>query len=216
MKRNILFFICIMVSVNSLRAHDYIQDIDSVYSHVNSCQYIKMVDSLVKASTINDKLIDYYQRFHGEKILVLTVSLNWSQYLDNNTISFKQDHKDYPFDIYLFDKNKIKGYVFMNDEGVYEITDTYPSFIRGYHRKVYRALRRIRKINPDHVLEWDYWGTYLYVKNGSMYVYSIDSNRSILLTEYLATNHHELCVYYDNINTIHSIGFRPCRSCSGW
>lgn len=192
MKYKVLFVVCVLFAADIVQAQDYIDEIKSVYSSVDSSQYLNKIESLDIPRYCSHETVSKCKNFQGDRTLILKVNLNWDEYVADRIIGFNPSNDKYPFDIYLFDKKKVRYFILMDESGIFDINERYVTLAKGYHRKISKALKRIMSINPDYILDWNYLGSYLYIKNDVMYVYSIVDNRSFLLTDYIKNNYNEL------------------------
>ena len=198
LQKRILVF-CLLFSVFRLNAQDYVQTIVNTY--LSASDYISKVDSLIYTSH-NRNHADLYNvvnKTAHDKILVLDVSFDWELYCTTGVINFKY-RENYLFDLYLFDNDRVKCFIDMDDNGIGWVSKSYLSFVKGYHKKVSKALRNIRRIKADYIVTWDYFGSYVYIKDMQAYVYLIDQKKSYLMSDFLERYNDKISEYYRYIN----------------
>ena len=193
-----------------------IEEIRTAYEKLDTLEYDKTIyKAVIESSCIVDSTLANYcnesvgtivglnykeyskaEKSFDNKIYVLRVDVDMNNYINNGKVSFKVNASRFPFNVFYLKENKVRFYLYTNDEGIEVISPIvmkwvipyYPDSGRGsFTEKDRIAISHILSLTPEFLLYSPYiWDSYLYVKNNLFYVFNVKLFKSVTIEDYLS------------------------------
>ena len=137
-----------------------------------------------------------YAEANYEREVVLFTEIDWDRYLSTGEIIISPETSDIPFDLFYFQEDRPRYFITAALGETVSGNDSYGYMLRGYPRKFNRALKKIRQMQPEHILMCEMIPySILYCKEGNLYVYNVEDRKDAPLEKYLNSHREEIDEY---------------------